>query len=318
MEMTERTYRTSGRHGYNVKFSPYHGNRLACATSQNYGISGSGTLFILDCSVERPISSVFEHHWKDGLFDVTWSESNENIIVTGSGDGSIQIWDAFKLQEPISVLRGHCREVYGLDWNQTRREQYLLSGSWDQTAIVWDTERSSALSTYRGHGHYVYCAMWSPLLSGCFATTSGDGMLRIWDIKQPGHPSIQCKVHSTDVLSCDWCKYNKDIIVTSGAEGLIKGWDVRNIHKPIFQLVGHEYAVRRVKFSPHEESVLCSVSYDLTTRFWNWNVPEPFQTIQHHTEFVYGLDFNIHVPNEIADCGWDESIHVFHRSSTRT
>lgn len=31
--------------------------------------------------------------WKEGLFDITWSENNPNILVTGGGDGSLQVWD---------------------------------------------------------------------------------------------------------------------------------------------------------------------------------------------------------------------------------
>ena len=34
------TFRTPGRHGYAIKFSPYFGHRLLCATSQHYGIAG--------------------------------------------------------------------------------------------------------------------------------------------------------------------------------------------------------------------------------------------------------------------------------------
>lgn len=30
---------------------------------------------------------------QDGLFDVAWSEANENQLVTASGDGSLKLWD---------------------------------------------------------------------------------------------------------------------------------------------------------------------------------------------------------------------------------
>lgn len=34
---------------------------------------------------------------------------------------------------------------------------------------------------------------------------------------------------------------------------------------------GHEYAVRRIQFSPHRNSVIASVSYDFTTRYVYFN-----------------------------------------------
>jgi peroxin-7 len=30
---------------------------------------------------------------QDGVYDVAWSEIHENQLVTGSGDGSIKLWD---------------------------------------------------------------------------------------------------------------------------------------------------------------------------------------------------------------------------------
>nr|CAD7463002.1 unnamed protein product [Timema tahoe] len=67
---------------------------------------------------------------------------------------------------------------------------------------------------------------------------------------------------------------------------------------------GCDYAVRRVKFSPHHVSVLASVSYDFTTRIWDFKTsPDALETVKHHSEFVYGLDFNTHVSGQIADCG---------------
>lgn len=30
---------------------------------------------------------------QDGLYDVAWSEVHENQVVSGSGDGSIKLWD---------------------------------------------------------------------------------------------------------------------------------------------------------------------------------------------------------------------------------
>lgn len=39
-------------------------------------------------------SRYYRYDTQDGLFDVAWSEINENQLVTSSGDGSIKMWDA--------------------------------------------------------------------------------------------------------------------------------------------------------------------------------------------------------------------------------
>jgi len=55
--------------------------------------------------------------WKDGLFDVTWSEVNEAVLVAGSGDGSLLVVDQSRPPgshgqlEPAGVLVGHSAEA---------------------------------------------------------------------------------------------------------------------------------------------------------------------------------------------------------------
>jgi len=88
------TFKTENRHGYSVKFSPNRSNLLAIATSQYYGFKGGGTLFLVSYDEDRClISKKYEMHWDDGLFDVVWSRSVYSLLVTGSGDGTVQMWN---------------------------------------------------------------------------------------------------------------------------------------------------------------------------------------------------------------------------------
>lgn len=91
----------------------------------------------------------------------------------------------------------------------------------------------------------------------------------------------------------------------------VRCWDIRHTSKWLCHLVGHRYAVRRVKFSPFNGNTIASCSYDFTVRTWDMQQPHALEVIEHHTEFVYGLDFNLHMPGQLADCGWDENVHVY-------
>lgn len=35
----------------------------------------------------------YRYGWQDGLFDVTWSEVNEAVLVAAGGDGNVLIFD---------------------------------------------------------------------------------------------------------------------------------------------------------------------------------------------------------------------------------
>lgn len=306
------TYITENRHGYSVRFSPFDPNRLVCATSQYFGLAGGGTLFALEIAPNGQIVETSRSQWQDGLFDVVWCETDANIVISASGDGTLQIWNLTCPQTPVKTLKEHKKEVYSVDWNQSRSEQYVLSASWDCSVKLWDPTCSQSLATFLGHTELVYNAMWSPHIPFTFASVSGDGSLRIWDTHTRQRPQIRAQAHDAEVLTCCWNKYDQYALATGGSDGLIRGWDIRSPDRYLFEQKGCEYAVRRIQFSPHHSNILASVAYDFTTRIWDCKVsPEAVEIIRHHTEFVYGLDFNNHVQGQMADCGWDSLVHVF-------
>ena len=76
------------------------------------------------------------------------------------------------------------------------------------------------------------------------------------------------------------------------------------------------YAVRRVVFSPHSESIIASCSYDMTVRLWDYRAPEDalLQAWDHHTEFAVGLDFSTLSEGMLASTGWDEMVYFWPQS----
>jgi peroxin-7 len=77
--------------------------------------------------------------------------------------------------------------------------------------------------------------MWSVHVPSCFASVSGDGSLKIWSSHSPQRPSLSVKAHNAEVLTCDWCKYDQNLLATGASDGLIRGWDIRNFNTPVFE-----------------------------------------------------------------------------------
>ncbi|KAG8191840.1 hypothetical protein JTE90_022829 [Oedothorax gibbosus] len=169
-------------HGYNIKFSPFKKNLLACAASENYGITGKGKLFVLDVqSGKAEVNVLTTRDWPEGLYDVTWSELNPNLLVTSCCDGSIQIWDYLNSHAPVAYYKIHEKEVYSVDWNPQNAFPYILSASWDNTIKVWNPFQAREIASFLEHTDQVYEACWSRCGPEIFASVAGD-RLYVMDI----------------------------------------------------------------------------------------------------------------------------------------
>ncbi|XP_052245288.1 peroxisomal targeting signal 2 receptor-like isoform X2 [Dreissena polymorpha] len=239
------TFKTNNRHGYSVKFSPYFETRFACCTSQNFGIAGQGTLYVCDVN-PAGVQPLHVYDWKDALFDVTWAENNEHVLIAAAGDGALLLYDTNNPKGPLRVYQEHSKEVNSVDWSQTRGENLIVSGSWDTTLKLWSVESPRSLTTLAGHESIVYCVVWSPRLPGILASASGDKTLRVWD-RRLGKAQCVIPAHQTEVLTCDWSKYDQNYLFTGSVDCSIRGWDIRNPSRPTCELTGHRFAVRRIK-----------------------------------------------------------------------
>lgn len=68
-------------------------NRCNALLTECFYFAGGGTLFLLEVVPDSGLVEVACTQWSDGLFDLAWSETDANIIVSASGDGGLQLWN---------------------------------------------------------------------------------------------------------------------------------------------------------------------------------------------------------------------------------
>ncbi|KAJ1334423.1 hypothetical protein BSLG_007578 [Batrachochytrium salamandrivorans] len=232
---------------------------------------------------------------QDGLFDCAWSEIHENQLVTSSGDGSLKLWDLTMPDFPVMNWTEHKREVFSVNWNLVRKDTFV-TGSWDYTIKLWNPEAPNSIHTWQEHTGCIYQTTWSPSHADIFASV-GDQTAKIWDVRLPR--SVQSiHAHNAEVLALDWGKYQKDTIVTGSVDSTVRVWDLRYPQKAIAVLAGHEYAVRRVKCSPHQGNIIGSASYDMTARFWDWGQHQNGGMYQHTMYTMITKHTNIPIKND--------------------
>ncbi|KAG0124135.1 WD40-repeat-containing domain protein [Tuber indicum] len=327
-------YRTEGFNGYSVKYSPFYDNRLATAASANFGLVGNGRLYILSLT---PTGIICERYYdtQDSLFDVAFSESHENQVAVASGDGSIKLFDtALEGGFPIANWGEHKREVFCLSWNLVDKSGFV-SSSWDGDVKLWSPTSPHSLLTIPIHS-CTYSALFSPHSPTLISTASSDSTVRLFDIRiPPSSPTLSIPVSPnapSELLTQDWNKYRPDVLAVAGVDKAIRTFDVRFPNNgPLAELLGHEYAVRRIAWSPHWGDVLISASYDMTVRVWsdgssNNTAPgvggvgglpgggrgRMMGVMDRHTEFCAGVDWCLFGGEGwAASVGWDEAVWVW-------
>ncbi|KAI8338308.1 quinon protein alcohol dehydrogenase-like superfamily [Choanephora cucurbitarum] len=99
--------------------------------------------------------------------------SDNPIIVSGSLDNTIKIWD-MRAGACIRTLFGHVEGVWSLAYDTLR----IVSGSHDKTVRVWDLGSGRCMHALEGHSGPVTAVALSDTK---IVSTSDDGDIRIWD-----------------------------------------------------------------------------------------------------------------------------------------
>ncbi|KAL0397069.1 UNVERIFIED_CONTAM: Coatomer subunit beta'-2 [Sesamum calycinum] len=118
---------------------------------------------------------VFEAH-TDYISD--FNPKDTNTFASASLDRSIKIWN-LSSPDPNFTLDAHLKGVNCVDYFTGGDKPYLITGSDDHTAKVWDYQTKSCIQTLEGHTHNVSAVCFHPELP-IIITGSEDGTVRIW------------------------------------------------------------------------------------------------------------------------------------------
>ncbi|XP_071004707.1 chromatin assembly factor 1 subunit B-like [Oncorhynchus clarkii lewisi] len=138
---------------------------------------------------------------------------NSELLASGGDDSAILLWKLNDNKEPeqassfqeeedsqlnkeswsvVKTLRGHIEDVYDISW--TRDGNFMVSGSVDNTAIMWDVTKGQKLCIFNDHKSYVQGVTWDPL-GQYVATLSCDRVMRVYSTQS------RRKVYSVSKMS---------------------------------------------------------------------------------------------------------------------
>ncbi len=185
----------------------------------------------------------------------------------------------------VKTLRGHLHSVNSVIFSPDG--QRVATGSWDQTAKVWDVASGKALLTLNGHKGGIASMAFSPdgqrIVSG-----SADQTAKVWDAAN-GTNLLTLKEHSGLVASVAFSPDGQRI-VTGSWDRTAKVWEAAS-GRPLLTLAGHTNEVSAVAFSPDGQRIVTG-SFDHTAKVWAAASGRELLTLRGHRAEITSVAFS--------------------------
>lgn len=241
----------------------------------------------------------------------------EGLVVTSGIDPVIYVHEPKPLDQqgtgfPI-LLPGHANNVCSLDVSPNG--QYIISGSWDTKAKIWDVSKWDLAAELDGHDKSVTAVL--ALKDSAAITGGADNLIRAYGLARAGSAeTLQagktiatgepvralCRLPSGHASGAEFASAGNDFV--------IRLWTLRG--QQIAELHGHESYVYSLACLPSGEIV--SAAEDRTVRVWKGH--ECVQTIVHPAVSVWTVDVCPETGDIITGAS-DDMIRIWTRSPDR-
>lgn len=176
--------------------------------------------------------------------------------------------------------------VYSLAFSP--KDQFLASGSIDNTVRVWQVSTGKEVQRFGGHDPWVTSAVYSPD-GNTLASAGADKVIRLWDV-EAGKLIRDFKGHGGPV-SCLQFSRKGDILasgsgVISGGDRTLRLWEVQTGRE--LSVIRHKDQVRSLAFAPDGKSIL-SGSEDGAVTLWDvqtGDMRRQFEGLDKHVRWI--------------------------------
>ena len=161
--------------------------RLAFSPSCQYLASGhqDSKIYIWDYirggSPIRTVDGGKNGH-KSAVISIEFSSQDENLLVSGSKDCTVKVWDVSNMKRVrhVRTFEGHTDQIWAVTFSPDRK--LIASGSNDLTVRIWDMDSGNPLHILSRHEKWIWSIAFSPN-GNILASGSDDGMVVLWDVR---------------------------------------------------------------------------------------------------------------------------------------
>merc|ERR1719240_801190 len=203
-------------------------------------------------------------------------EDDDAILVSGSRDKTLIIWELFHNQQdnaagrPLKCLTGHNHFIS--DLSISNDNTFVISSSWDKTMRLWDLRSGKCVRNFIGHTKEVHTCTFSADNRQIFSAGS-EKSLKLWNTL------AECKVTSNQAPNQthdhkDWVSkvrfsqsQKNQYYASTGWDGRLKIWN--GIFRIIASIKAHDSYINALDISKNGMWIATG-GKDQTIKLWDY------------------------------------------------
>ena len=226
-------------------------------------------------------------HEKDG-YGLDWNPHKEGLLLSGSDDGLICLWDINKAKvnqnlSPTHIFTGHNENVEDVGWHAHHHYMFASCGD-DKTVQIWDirnNDLSKAVHTINAHKAEVNCVSFNPYNENLLISGSADNTCALWDIRNLKKKFHSFESHQDQIFQVEWSPFCETIFASCSSDRRVIIWDLSKIGEEqdaldaedgppelLFIHGGHTDKCSDFSWNPNEDWVISSVADDNVVQIW--------------------------------------------------
>uniref|UniRef100_A0A8C5QP28 DDB1 and CUL4 associated factor 5 n=1 Tax=Leptobrachium leishanense TaxID=445787 RepID=A0A8C5QP28_9ANUR len=162
-------------------------------------------------------------------------------MLTGGDDRRVLLWHVEQAihtrASPLQMKGEHHSNIFCLAFNSANTK--VFSGGNDEQVILHDVESGETLDVF-AHEEAVYGLSVSPVNDNVFASSSDDGRVLIWDIRESQQGDPFCLAHYPSAFhSVMFNPVEPRLLATANSKEGVGLWDIRKPHSSLLRYGGN-------------------------------------------------------------------------------